>query len=97
MANHTDQQPRPCWFCGCDDPAPIRVCGFCNHRVDDGPTPDTRRIQAPQPATDDEARMRASQIIGPDIDHAWTGNWHQTLQAASAHWTPTQTDHTPAA
>lgn len=44
------------------------------------------RPAAPQPATDDEARMRASQIIGSDIDHTWTGDWHQALKATAMQW-----------
>jgi hypothetical protein len=43
-----------------------------------------------QPLTDTEARLAAAQILGLDIDHAWTGDWHQALKEASARWTPTR-------
>ncbi|MGW4270851.1 hypothetical protein ACWEGQ_00435 [Streptomyces seoulensis] len=36
-------------------------------------------------STDDQARLLAEQILG-STDHAWTGDWHQTLQNAAAHW-----------
>ena len=39
-----------------------------------------------QPLTDDEARLAAFQILGSDIEHTWTGNWHQTLQQTAARW-----------
>lgn len=43
-----------------------------------------------QPISDDEARLAAAQILGIDVDHAWTGDWHQALKDASARWTPTR-------
>ncbi|MCX4911824.1 hypothetical protein [Streptomyces sp. NBC_00878] len=45
---------------------------------------------APQPVTDDEARMRAFQIVGSDIDHTWTGDWHEALKTFAAKCTPDQ-------
>jgi len=48
--------------------------------------PEFAQAQAPTPATDDEARMRAFQIIGSDITDVWTGNWHESLRVASATW-----------
>lgn len=43
-----------------------------------------------QPLTDTQARLLAEQILGSDIDHTWTGDWHQTLRTAAARWTPTR-------
>lgn len=43
-----------------------------------------------QPIDDDEARLAVFQIVGSDIDHAWTGDWHHTLQTAAKRWTPTR-------
>lgn len=40
-----------------------------------------------QPTPDD--RLLAEQILGSDIDHTWTGNWHQTLQETAALWANT--------
>lgn len=45
---------------------------------------------APQPATDDEARMRAFQIVGSDIDQTWTGDWHKALKKFAAQCSPDQ-------
>ncbi|MFD9004415.1 hypothetical protein ACFV0T_26240 [Streptomyces sp. NPDC059582] len=48
--------------------------------------------------TDDEARMRTFQIIGSDIPPgtaAFTGDWHQALQATAARWTPTTVSASP--
>lgn len=39
-----------------------------------------------QPTTDDEARLAAEQILGHGIDHAWTGDWHQTIKDTAARW-----------
>jgi hypothetical protein len=51
--------------------------------------------------TDDEARMRAFQIIGSDIPPgtaAFTGNWHEALKTTAARWAgPADTDTNPAA
>lgn len=49
------------------------------------------------PVTDDQARLLAEQIIGSDIDHAWTGDWHQTLKDTAARWATTPANYTPAA
>lgn len=54
-----------------------------------------------QHITDDEARMRAFQIIGSDITPdlegtVWAGDWHQALKTTAARWA-TPTDHAPAA
>jgi hypothetical protein len=46
--------------------------------------------------TDDEARLAVFQILGSDIDHAWTGDWHQTLKDTAAHWVTPTTDYQPA-
>ena len=43
-----------------------------------------------QPITDDEARLAVFQIIGSDIDHAWTGDWHKTLRDTAARWSPSR-------
>lgn len=43
-----------------------------------------------QPIGDDQARLFVEQIIGSDIDHAWTGDWHHTLQETAARWAPTR-------
>ncbi|CAK7288656.1 hypothetical protein [Streptomyces misionensis] len=40
-----------------------------------------------QPTTDN--RLLAEQILGTDIDHAWTGDWHQTLRETAARWATT--------
>lgn len=63
----------------------------------------TNNAPAPKPATDDEARMRAFQIIGSDITpdlegQVWTGDWHQALRTTADRWAqlPT-TDIQPAA
>jgi|1185.fasta_scaffold577751_3 hypothetical protein len=52
--------------------------------------------------TDDEARMRAFQIVGSDIGAAavFNGDWHQALRATAAAWSPeptTPANLTPAA
>jgi hypothetical protein len=54
--------------------------------------------------TDKEARMRAFQILGSDIDHTWTGGWRNNLIRAAAVWAgqapvtaPTDSQTTPAA
>jgi hypothetical protein len=50
--------------------------------------------------TDDEARMRAFQIVGSDIGAAavFNGDWHQALRATAQQWAdPTTTDIQPAA
>jgi hypothetical protein len=45
---------------------------------------------APNPPTDDnDARLAVSQILGSDIDHTWTGNWHDTLRTTAARWADT--------
>lgn len=49
-----------------------------------------------QPTDDNDARLAAWQILGSDIDHAWTGDWHQALQKTAARWAAT-TDIAPAA
>lgn len=40
--------------------------------------------------TDDEARMRAFQIVGSDIGAAavFNGDWHQALKTTAALWFP---------
>jgi hypothetical protein len=43
-----------------------------------------------QPTDDNDARLAVFQILGSDIDHTWTGNWHQTLRTTAARWTPTR-------
>lgn len=43
-----------------------------------------------QPADDADARLAVFQICGSDIDHAFTGDWHQTLQQTAARWAPTR-------
>jgi hypothetical protein len=43
-----------------------------------------------QPANDDDARLAVFQILGSDIDHTWTGDWHDTLRTTAARWTPTR-------
>lgn len=43
-----------------------------------------------QPTDDNDARLAAFQILGSDIDHTWTGDWHTTLAATAARWTPTR-------
>lgn len=50
--------------------------------------------------TDDEARMRAFQIVGSDLgaSAAFNGNWHDALKNASLLWsTPGYTFHSHAA
>lgn len=50
--------------------------------------------------TDDEARMRAFQIVGSDIGaHAvFNGDWHQALRTTAQHWADNPTTNlTPAA
>lgn len=41
--------------------------------------------------TDDEARMRAFQIVGSDIGASavFNGDWHQALKTTAAHWAAT--------
>jgi hypothetical protein len=43
-----------------------------------------------QPTDDNDARQAVFQILGSDIDHAFTGDWHHTLQQTAAAWTPTR-------
>ncbi|MFD7995491.1 hypothetical protein [Streptomyces mexicanus] len=51
-----------------------------------------------QPTDDNDARLAAFQILGSDIDHAWTGDWHNTLRTTAARWASSQqTDLTTAA
>lgn len=43
--------------------------------------------------TDDEARMRAFQIVGSDIGAAavFKGDWHEALKTVAAAWSPETT------
>jgi hypothetical protein len=50
--------------------------------------------------TEDEARMRAFQIIGSDITPgtaAFTGDWHEALQKNADRWANEKNTTTPAA
>jgi hypothetical protein len=49
--------------------------------------------------TDDEARMRAFQIVGSDIgaNAVFNGDWHQALRTTAQQWADNPTDLTPAA
>ncbi|HEY3480879.1 MAG TPA: hypothetical protein VGL02_18455 [Streptomyces sp.] len=40
----------------------------------------------PQTPADIDQRAAAFQILGSDIDHTWTGNWHDTLAATADRW-----------
>ncbi|MGW4784931.1 hypothetical protein [Streptomyces sp. NPDC004230] len=56
------------------------------------PTPPKR------PMSDDEARMRAFQIIGSDIDAppAWSGDWRVALKDTADRWATDSEDPQPA-
>lgn len=50
-----------------------------------------------QPADDNDARQAVFQILGSDIDHAFTGDWHQTLRNAADQWANPTTQPAPTA
>lgn len=49
-------------------------------------TPQTTPQTTPETSTEqDDPREAARQILG-DLDHAYTGDWHQSLKDAAARW-----------
>lgn len=46
----------------------------------------TKPDTTPETTEQDDPREAARQILG-DLDHAYTGDWHQSLKDAAAAWT----------